>query len=271
MTSCEALEMAGYGQSRFNSIDRSRIATFLGQACEDWQDIVHNSGGDAYSLTGLQRIFGPGRVNYHFKWGGPAYSVDTACASGLSAITLACSALLAGECDMAVAGGTNLLASPFNFHVLSKGGFLSTTGGCKTYRADADGYCRGEFVGSFVLKRLEDAIADNDNVLSVIASSARNHSGNATSITHSDHHAQERLIREVLRKACAEPSDVSYIEMHGTGTQVGDLAEMTAVANTFGKNRKGGTLRVGSVKANIGHSEAVSPHDPSQEWCSVPL
>jgi zearalenone synthase (nonreducing iterative type I polyketide synthase) len=258
MVTYEALEMAGYSQSRTKATDPSRIGVFFGQSTDDWQDIAHNRGSETFSLTGQQRALGPARVSYHFKWDGPSYSVDSACASSLSTIHLACSGLLARDFDMAVAGGANIMASPFPFSALSKAGVLSTTGGCKTFRDDADGYCRGDFVGSVVLKRLEDAVAANDNILGVIASSSRNHSGHATSITHSDHHAQAQLFQQVLRKACVDASDVSYIEMHGTATQVGDLAEMTAVANTFGRHRKSGPLRVGAVKANIGHSEAVS-------------
>ena len=257
MAAYEALEMAGYSRGHYAAPDDSRIATFLGQATEDWRDIMHLSGGDAFSLGGLQRSFGPGRVNFSMRWSGPTYSIDSACASGLSTVTLACSSLLARECDMAVAGGANVIASPLTYHALSKAGFLSTTGGCKTYRDDADGYCRGEFVGAFVLKRLDDAVADHDNILAVIAASARNHSGMASSIMHSDHRAQESLMGEVLRKARVDAADVSYVEMHGTGTQVGDFAEMTAVANTFGRAPgRGAPLKVGAIKANIGHAEA---------------
>ncbi|GKT81875.1 LOW QUALITY PROTEIN: beta-ketoacyl synthase domain-containing protein [Colletotrichum tofieldiae] len=171
----------------------------------------------------------------------------------MTALAQACTFLLSGECDMAIAGGTNILTSPFNFNDLGKAGFTSTTG---SYRADADGHCRGKFVGAFVLKRYEDAVASNDNILAVVLSSARNHSGNAISITHSDHEAQEHLMAEVLRKAHLEPSDISYVEMHGTGTQVGDYAEMTAVSNALGRGRRKDPLRVGSIKANAGHGEA---------------
>ncbi|KAE8350732.1 conidial yellow pigment biosynthesis polyketide synthase [Aspergillus coremiiformis] len=140
-----------------------------------------------------------------------------------------------------------------------KSGVLSDTGNCKPFRDDADGYCRGDFVGAVVLKRLEDAIAHNDNILAVVASSGRNHSGNSTSITTSDAGAQERLFQKVMRNAQVSPDDISYVEMHGTGTPVGDPAEMLAVANTF-KHRRPieGPLRVGGVKANFGHSEAAA-------------
>lgn len=254
----EALETAGYARRPHTKTEACRFATFVGQIADDWAEIIRLRGGDAFSLTGNQRSFAAGRVNYHFKWVGPAVTLDTACSSSMTALAQACTFLSSGECDMAIAGGTNILTSPFNFNVLGKAGFTSTTGGCKSYRADADGYCRGEFVGAFVLKRYEDAVAADDNILAVVLSSARNHSGNAISITHSDHEAQEYLMAEVLRKAHLEPSDISYVEMHGTGTQVGDYAEMTAVSNALARGRRKDPLRVGSVKANAGHGEAVS-------------
>ncbi|PKX89227.1 type I polyketide synthase [Aspergillus novofumigatus IBT 16806] len=140
----------------------------------------------------------------------------------------------------------------------SRSGVLSDTGNCKTYRDDADGYCRADFSGAVVLKRLDDAIAHNDNILAVISSSARNHSGNSTSITTSDAAAQERLFHKVLRNARVSPEDISYVEMHGTGTQVGDKAEMGAISSVFSKGRDGELLPVGAIKANIGHSEAAA-------------
>lgn len=255
----EALEMSGYSAGRTRITDPNRIGAFFGQSVDDWRANSHQLGCDAYNMQGMQKAFGPGRVNFHFKWEGPTYQIDSACASSASAITVACQQLMSRECDMAVAGGSTVMSSPHTFSALSRAGVLSTTGNCKTYRDDADGYCRGDFSGCVVLKRLEDAIAANDNVLAVVASSGRNHAGNAPSITTSDAGAQERLFRQVLRKAQVTPEEVAYVEMHGTGTQVGDLAEMTAVANTF-KRAKGDKepLRVGAVKANVGHTEAAA-------------
>ncbi len=255
----EALEMAGYSQDRTRQTDPNRIGVFFGQSVSDWKATTHHRGCNSYDLQGVQRAFGPGRVNYHFKWEGPSYNIDSACASSASAITLACQNLLSGEVDMAVAGGANAISSPHAFSELSRAGVLSLTGNCKTYRDDADGYCRGEFSDAVVLKRVEDAITANDNILAVIAASARNSSGNASSITSSDAGAQQRLFRQVLCKACVAPEEVAYIEMHGTGTQVGDLAEMTAVINTFKRpNGDEEPLRVGALKANIGHSEGAA-------------
>ena len=260
MSTYEALEMAGYSDGHAKATDPTRIAAFYGQVTDDWHDQSHPTlGCDSYTLQGVQRAFGPGRIAWQFKWEGPTYSLDSACASTTASIHLACMSLQSKDIDMAVAGAANILSFPHSFTCLSKAGVLSDTGNCKTYRDDADGYCRADFVGTVVLKRLEDAVAHNDNILAVVLSSGRNHSGNSTSITTSDAGAQERLFRKVLRNAHMHPDDVSYIEMHGTGTQVGDPAEMSAVGSLFKHRRPAdGPIPVGSVKANFGHSEAAA-------------
>lgn len=260
MCAYEALEMAGYSDGRTKAIDPNRIAVFHGQCSDDWYNYSHPTlGCDAYTLQGQQRAFASGRVAWQFNWEGPTYSLDSACASSTSSIHLACMSLLSKDIDMAVAGASNILSYPHAFNCLSKSGVLSDTGNCKTFRDDADGYCRGDFVGTVVLKRLEDAEAHNDNILAVVAASARNHSGNSASITTSDAGAQERLLQKVVCKARVSPNDISYVELHGTGTQIGDPAEMEALANFF-RNRRpvDGPLSLGGVKANFGHSEAAA-------------
>jgi acyl transferase domain-containing protein len=170
------------------------------------------------------------------------------------------SALRNRECDTAVAGGGNIIASPFWNSTLSKAGFLTNTpGGCKTFREDADGYCRAEAVGVVVLKRLEDAIHDNDSIIAVLRSYACNHSADAVSLTRPDAGTQKRLYSQALHRAALQETDITYVEMHGTGTVAGDSAEMQSVVDVFGKGRtENSPLLVSSLKANIGHSEAVS-------------
>ena len=216
-----------------------------------FRSIYISSDSDPWSI-------GAGRIAFHFKWEGPTYSFDSACASSTSAIHLACISLLAKDIDMAVVGAANIVGYPHSWTSLSKSGVLSDSGNCKTYRDDADGYCRADFVGAVVLKRLEDSVAHNDNILAVVAGSGRNHSGNSTSITTSDAAAQERLFRKIMNSARVSQHDISYVEMHGTGTQIGDPAEMGAVASIFRQRKEHEPLTVGSVKANVGHSEAVS-------------
>ncbi|KAL8790015.1 MAG: hypothetical protein Q9195_006564 [Heterodermia aff. obscurata] len=145
---------------------------------------------------------------------------------------------------------------------LSRGQFLSKTGSCKTFDNFADGYCRGDSIGTVVIKRLDDAVADKDNILGVILGAATNHSANAISITHPHAPTQENLYRKVIAQGGVEALDVDYVEMHGTGTQAGDNAEMQSISNIFapakGGRNKDNPLYVGSVKANIGHGEAAS-------------
>lgn len=161
---------------------------------------------------------------------------------------------------MAVAGGANILASLDNYAGLSAGHFLSPTGGCKTFDADADGYCRAEAVASVVIKRLDAAEADNDNILGVILSVATNYSAHAISITHPHDLSQKRLFNKVLDEAGIQPFDVDYVEMHGTGTQAGDACEMESVTSVFApaSSRRHSPLWINAIKANVGHGEAAS-------------
>jgi len=217
LTTYEALEMSGYSPNRTPSTNTRRIGSFFGQTSDDWREVNASQNIDTYFITGGIRAFGPGRLNYHFGWEGPSYSIDTACSSSAASIQLACSSLLAGECDMAVGGGANFLTASDLFAGLSRGSFLSKTGGCKTFDNDADGYVRADAVGVVVLKRLDDAIADRDNVLAVIRAVVTNHSAEAVSITHPHAETQERLFHATLNQAGIRPEEIDYAELHGTG------------------------------------------------------
>ncbi|KAI1781137.1 putative polyketide synthase [Hypoxylon cercidicola] len=258
-TSYEALESAGYCPDGTLSTESNRIATYFGQSSDDWHEILNIEGVDIYYVPSLVRAFGPSKLNYHYKWGGASFAVDSACATSTTAISLACSALISRECDTAMAGGGAVYVSPNGFSGLSRAGMLSTTGGCRTYHDDADGYARGEAVAVVVLKRLEDAMADNDNILGVIRGSTRTYSSTSTSITHPSHVSQERVYKDVLRQSSLDPEEISYVEMHGTGTQAGDFEEMTSVINVMARHRsKDNPLTVGAVKAAVGHGEAAA-------------
>ncbi|KAI4860812.1 putative polyketide synthase [Hypoxylon rubiginosum] len=258
-TSYEALESAGYCPDGTLSTESNRIATYFGQSSDDWHEILNIEGVDIYYVPSLVRAFGPSKLNYHYKWGGASFAVDSACATSTTAISLACSALISRECDTAMAGGGAVYVSPNGFSGLSRAGMLSTTGGCRTYHDDADGYARGEAVAVVVLKRLEDAVADNDNILGVVRGSTRTYSSTSTSITHPSHISQERVYKDVLRQSSLDPEEISYVEMHGTGTQAGDFEEMTSVINVMARHRsKDNPLTVGAVKAAVGHGEAAA-------------
>lgn len=259
LTTYEALEMSGYSPNRTPSTQTRRIGSWMGQTGDDWRDVNASQKVDTYFITGGIRAFGPGRLNYHFGWEGPSYSIDTACSSSAAAIQQGYSALLAGECDMALGGGANFLSASDLFAGLSRGSFLSKTGGCKTFDNDADGYVRGDGVGVVVMKRMKDAIADNDNILAVLKAAVTNHSAEAISITHPHAATQERLFNSTLVKAGLKPQDIDYGELHGTGTQAGDATESRSVTNVLARDRTSSNpLYIGTAKPNLGHGEAAS-------------
>ncbi|KAM7194536.1 hypothetical protein V8F20_007892 [Naviculisporaceae sp. PSN 640] len=263
VTAYEALEMAGFVPGRTPSSHPSRVGTYYGQASDDYREVNASQKIGTYGIPGTERAFGNGRINYFFNFQGPSFNVDTACSSGLAAVQAACSALWAGEADTVIAGGLNIITSPDIYCMLGRGHFLSPTGQCKVWDAGADGYCRGDGVGSVVIKRLEDALADNDVVLATILAGATNHSSESISITQPHAGIQKDNYRHVMDRAGISPSDVSYVELHGTGTQVGDAVESESVLDFFAPQgqRRGGPsqrLGLGGVKSNIGHGEAAA-------------
>lgn len=213
MSTYEALQQAGYSPDSTPSTQRSRIATFFGQTTSDWATINEQRGIGTHYISGTNRAFTPGRLNHYFQWGGGYYSIDTACSASSTSIHLASNALLARECDTAIVGGGQLCTVPDMFAGLSSGGFLSSTGACKTFSDDADGYCRGEAVGVVVMKRLSDAIRENDSILAIVRGTARNTNGVHGSIVSPHQPAQEALFRKVLRKSGVHKKDIDYIEV----------------------------------------------------------
>lgn len=256
LTAYEAIEEAGIVAGATPSTQKDRVGVFYGVTSNDWMETNSAQKIDTYFIPGGNRAFIPGRINYFFNFSGPSYSVDTACSSSLAAIHVACNALWRGEIDTAIAGGTNVLTNPDFTAGLDKGHFLSRTGNCKTFDDNADGYCRGEGVATVILKRLEDAIADKDPIQAVISGGYTNHSAEAESITRPLVAAQKDIFRKVLNSAGVDPYDVGYVEMHGTGTQAGDAAEMRSVLETFApdntRQKRNGeqALYVGSAKVS---------------------
>ncbi|KAL7941564.1 putative polyketide synthase [Trichoderma barbatum] len=262
VTAYEALEMSGFVPNRTPSSHVSRVGTYYGQASDDYREVNASQKIGTYGIPGTERGFGNGRINYFFKFQGPSFNIDTACSSGLAAVHAACSALWAGDADTVIAGGLNVITSPDIYCMLNKGHFLSKTGQCKVWDAGADGYCRGDGIGSVVIKRIEDALADNDKILATIVSGATNHSAESISITQPHAGAQKDNYRQVLDNAGVNPLDVSYVELHGTGTQVGDAVESESVLDFFApsgrRRRSEQRLHLGGVKSNIGHGEAAA-------------
>jgi acyl transferase domain-containing protein len=261
VTAYEALEMSGFVLNSTPSTQAARVGTFYGQTSDDWREVNAAQEISTYFIPGGVRAFAPGRINYHFGFSGPSYSVDTACSSSMAAIQLGCTSLRSRECDTVVAGGLNILTAPDIFSGLSRGQFLSKNGPCQTWDIKADGYCRADGVASIVLKRYQDAVAEKDNILGVILATSTNHSADAISITHPHAGNQAQLFESVLHNAGVGPMDISYVEMHGTGTQAGDLAETQSVTDVFapiGARNPGQALHIGAIKSNIGHSEAAA-------------
>lgn len=261
LTAYEAFEMAGFIPDSTPSTQKNRVGVFYGMTSDDYREINSGQDIDTYFIPGGNRAFTPGRINYYFKFSGPSVSVDTACSSSLAAIHVACNSLWQNDCDSAVAGGVNILTNPDNHAGLDRGHFLSRTGNCNTFDDGADGYCRADGIGSVVLKRLEDAYADNDPIYGVIDGAYTNHSAEAVSITRPLAGAQSFIFDKLLNEADIDPKEVSYIEMHGTGTQAGDAVEMESVLEVFAPDYRRGpaqSLHLGSAKSNIGHGESAS-------------
>ena len=213
---------------------------------------------DAYAGT-RRAVASPGRVSYVLGLQGPNLAVDTACSSSLVAVHLACQSLRAGECRLALAGGVNLMLSPETMMLRRSSRMWLRMGRCKTFDAGADGYVRGEGCGVVVLKRLSDAQADGDRVLAVIRGSAVNQDGRSNGLTAPNGPAQEAVVRAALAGSGVSPAEVGYVEAHGTGTALGDPIEVRALAAVLGEARSPEwPLLVGSVKTNIGHTEAAA-------------
>ena len=262
MTAYEAMEMAGFVPDATASSQRDRVGVFYGTASDDYRECNSGQNVDTYFIPGGSRAFLPARINYHWRFSGPSFNVDTACSSGLAAVHIACNSLWSRDCDTAFAGGTNVLTNPDNWAGLDRGHFLSRTGNCNTFDDGADGYCRAESVVTFILKRLEDAELDGDPIFGTILGAYTNHSAEAVSMTRPHSGAQRAIFSKIMTGAGVNSAEVSYIEMHGTGTQHGDACEMDSVLSVFAPEgscrAQHQPLYLGSTKANIGHAESAS-------------
>jgi acyl transferase domain-containing protein/SAM-dependent methyltransferase len=256
----EALEDAAVVPSH---VERGAGGVFVGISNADYAHLHTRAGDqkriDTYEGTGNAFSFASGRLSYVLGWHGPSVSVDTACSSSLVAVHLAGQSLRAGECDVALAGGVNLILSPDSFIRACKNGMLAPDGRCKTFDAAADGYARGEGCGVVVLKRLSAALAAGDRILAVVRGSAVNQDGRTGGLTVPNGTAQQALIRRALANADVAPHEIGYLEAHGTGTALGDPIEVNALAAALGHGRgPERRLCLGSVKTNIGHLESAA-------------
>jgi len=252
-----ALENAG--QPPFD-LRGSRTGVFIGVSFDDYAQLSVRSGDltriDAHSSLGNTRSIAAGRLAYTFGFQGPTMQLDTTCSSSLLAVHLACQSLRSGESNLALAGGVNLMLSPEPTIGFCKLKALAPDGRCKTFDAAADGYGRGEGCGVVVLKRLSDAIDNQDPILALVRGSAVNHDGLSNGLTAPNGAAQEAVLRQALTNARVEPQQLQYVEVHGTGTRLGDPIEVLALNKVMGQRPT--PLLIGSVKTNIGHLESAA-------------
>ncbi len=258
------IEKGGYAPG---SLSGKKIGLFLGINLLDYTDMVNRAGiMEAQQLTGLGHAFCPNRLSFLLDIHGPSEVIDTACSSSLVAIHRAVMCIRHEGCEMAIAGGSNLMLSPTQHIMFSKVGMITPDGRCKTFSKDANGYARADGVGAVLLKRLDLAERDGDPILGVIRGSVEHHGGGATSLTAPNPKAQGRLIAEAHRQAGVDPRTIGLIECHGTGTPLGDPIEIEGLKLAFQELYRDWNLEapakphigLGSVKSNIGHAETAA-------------
>ncbi|WP_264990602.1 type I polyketide synthase, partial [Mycobacterium kiyosense] len=258
-TTWEALEDGGIPADALAGTD---VGVFVGGFTLDYQ-LLQNQGRTSryrlktHSATGMMMTMLANRISFAFDFRGPSMTVDTACSSSLVAVHLAAQSIWNAECHLAVAGGVNIMIGPNTAIAESKSGFLSPEGRCKAFDESADGYARGEGGAVVVIKPLERALADGDEIYAQILGTGVSQDGHTDGITVPSEKAQQAAIKTALRRAGLSPNEIGYVEAHGTGTPAGDPIELRALANALAADRpESDPLLVGSVKTNIGHLEA---------------
>ena len=222
-----------------------------------WGSYQHYGARDASTDSSFSSI--ANRASYFFDLRGPSIALDTTCSGSLTTVHLACESLRAGETDLAIAGGVNITSHPHKYLVLSRTGFASTDGRCRSFAADANGYVPGDGVGAVLLKPLSKAISDGDRIWAVIKGSSVNHGGRSSGYTVPSADAQTSLISQALKRSNIDPRTITYVEAHAPGTALGDPIELRGLINAFRQyTNDTGFCAIGSVKSNIGHLESAA-------------
>ncbi|KAK1976906.1 KR domain-containing protein [Colletotrichum cereale] len=239
------------------------IGCYVGTSAEDWlrmsaRELQHIQGN---VLGGVTDFMLPNRVSYHFDLKGPSFAIKTGCSASLIALHLACTDLRNGSISGAVVGGTSLLLDPTMTSLMASDGIISPSGSCNTFDAKADGFARADGIAVLYIKRLDDALRDKNSIRAVIKGTGTNTDGRNASATaglmQPNSETQEALMRKTYADAGLDPHETAFIELHGTGTPVGDPIECKAVGHVFGRGNPQGVY-IGSVKPNVGHTEAAS-------------
>ena len=252
----EALENAGIPPQ---SLAGSNTAVYMGVDSDDYGKLLLEDlpGIEAWMGIGTAYCGIPNRISYHLDLMGPSTAMDAACASSLVAIHHGRQSLLAGETDLAIVGGVNVLYGPGLTKMLEKAGAISSDGLCRSFDDDSKGYGRGEGAGIVILKRMKDALENHDNIIAVLKGSAVGQDGRTNGIMAPNGKAQELVARKALDAAGIHPLTVGYVEAHATSTPVGDPVEVTAISQVYGKDREADSpCLIGCIKPNIGHLEA---------------
>ncbi|GGQ76172.1 beta-ketoacyl synthase N-terminal-like domain-containing protein [Couchioplanes azureus] len=266
LQSCwSVLEDAGYRPDALVTTDdplrRRDVGVFVGVMYGEYQ--LHEAeerlrGNPVLANSSYWSI--ANRVSYFFDFQGPSVAVDTACSSALTAVHMACESLRSGSCQVAIAGGVNVLIHPNKYFMLGQGRFASSDGRCRSFGAGGDGYVPGEGVGTVLLKPLEAALADGDHIHGVILATAANHGGRTNGYTVPNPRAQADLVGKALQEAGLGADAIDYVEAHGTGTALGDPIEVRGLTSAFRRAGDPGTgpVPIGSVKSNLGHLESAA-------------